>query len=89
MDEEFLQTYVNKLATKVNELQQENILLKSQLEFANLKLTRLETVENKETEEKVLVQPKKVEEKTPKVSPPSQFKKQPANFSAGEISGND
>lgn len=86
MDEEFLQTYVNKLASRVNELQQENILLKSQLEFANLKLTRLESVEDKKTEEKVLEQPKEEVTTTP---PPSQFKKQPTNFSAGEISGNN
>ena len=42
MDEEFVQTYLNKLASKVNELQQENSLLKSQLEHANSKLAVFE-----------------------------------------------
>lgn len=38
MDEEFVQTYLNKMANRVNELQQENLLLKAQLEHANVKL---------------------------------------------------
>ena len=38
MDEEFVQTYLNKMAGRVNELQQENLLLKAQLDHANLKL---------------------------------------------------
>jgi len=42
MDEEFVQIYLNKLASRVNELQQENLLMKSQLEHANMKLTAFE-----------------------------------------------
>lgn len=38
MDEEFLQLYVNKLTSKINELTQENLLLKAHLENANAKL---------------------------------------------------
>ena len=42
MDEEFVQTYLNKMANRVNELQQENLLLKAQLEYANSKLAVFE-----------------------------------------------
>ena len=40
MDEDFVQIYLNKMAGRVNELQQENILLKSQLEHANMQLQK-------------------------------------------------
>lgn len=42
MDEDFVQIYLNKMAGRVNELQQENILLKSQLEHANMQMQKRE-----------------------------------------------
>lgn len=38
MDEEFLQLYVNRLTSRINELTQENLLLKAHLDNANAKL---------------------------------------------------
>ena len=54
MDEEFVQTYLNKMANRVNELQQENLLLKAQLEHANAKLQSMTENSSSDTKEEVV-----------------------------------
>jgi hypothetical protein len=50
MDEELINKYINVLATKVNELNQENILLKAKLAVAQDKINVL-TVEQEDLED--------------------------------------
>lgn len=73
MNEEFLQMYVNKLANRVNELTQENLLLKSHLEFANEK--------NKQLQPQEETKPEAVRE-----SLSSKIRKE-QEFELGEVSG--
>jgi hypothetical protein len=54
MDEEFVQTYLNKMANRVNELQQENLLLKAQLEHANVKLQSMTENSTSDTKEEIV-----------------------------------
>lgn len=88
MDEEFLQTYLNKLANRVNELQQENLLLKAQLDHANVKIKKLDEIK---AQDKKLESPfaeaeavLKTEEEVTYNTPPTVKKLTPEDFPKGK-----
>lgn len=47
MDDKLINTYVNMLASKTNELNLENILLKSKLTIANEQIKELQAAQSK------------------------------------------
>ena len=81
MDEEFVQTYLNKMAGRVNELQQENLLLKAQLDHANLRLQAMSEPPTEEPQQSDYAEPSTYEE--PEVVAAAK-KVKPENFPKGK-----